>query len=310
MTYRSKVLALSATLTALLLIYGAGLVFSPERIAARAEKAVLLKGPVSEATSISLGSLEFAKEGSAWVLLDQGLGLPVVASRVDSLLSSLAAVTRLSPRSDSGQALDGLGLGQGQGRRVFIKSAAGKVLADFELGGYSPTGDEVYVSLGGTGKAYAAGAAFASALGQERAAWLDLRVVQPGYKPEEITSIAVKASVKLDAKVLTTADWSGKRKDGGWASSGAKLDPVAVESVLRSILTLEGQDILAQVPASAFAKVQARIDLGTDKGGQIGLELGAAADADRFYLRSSAGGQVYLVSAWSLKNLLRPTKAL
>ncbi len=318
MSYRSKVLALSATLVALLLIYGAGIVFSPARVAARSERTSLLKGQASEAAAVSLGSprgqaggpsLEFSREGGTWVLLDQGRGLPLVASRVEALLSGLAAVKRLSPRSEAATGLEGFGLGPGAGRRIVVKSASGKVMADFELGGYGPTGDEVYLRLGGTGTIYAAPGSFASALGQERQAWLDLKVIQPPLKPEEVSSLDLRSSLRLPGKEGAGLAWKASRKDGGWVSPQASYEAVSVESVLRSILNLEGQDIVALPPAQAFSKVQASLELGLEKGGKIVMEVGASAGEERYYLRSSSGGQVYLVSGYSLGNLLRMPQA-
>jgi hypothetical protein len=178
-------------------------------------------------------------------------------------------------------------------------------MADFELGGYGPTGEEVYLRLGGTGTIYAAPASFASALGQERQAWLDLKVIQPGAKPEEISSLDLRSSLRLQGKGPADLAWKASRKDGGWISPQASYEAVSVESILRSILNLEGQDIVALPPAQAFSKVQARLELGLEKGGKLVLEVGASAGEERYYLRSSTGSQVYLVSGYSLGNLLR-----
>lgn len=318
MSYRSKVVALSATLVVLLLIYGAGIVFSPERATARSERTSLLKGQASEAAALSLGSpqaqsggpsLEFSREGGSWVLLDQGRGLPLVASRVESLLSGLASVERLSPRSEATTGLEAFGLGPGQGRRIVVRSTTGKVMADFELGGYGPTGDEVYLRLGGTGTIYAAPGSFAAALAQERQAWLDLKVIQPPAKPEDVSSLDLRSSLGLSGKARADLAWRASRKDGGWASPQGAYEAVSVESILRSILNLEGQDVVALPPAQAFSKVQARLELGLEKGGKIVLEVGASAGEERYYLRSSSGGQVYLVSGYSLGNLLRMPQA-
>jgi hypothetical protein len=193
---------------------------------------------------------------------------------------------------------------------VVVKTGAGKTMADFELGGYGPTGTEVYLRLAGAGTVYAADSGLASSLDKERAAWLDLRLFQPPLKPEEVSSLGVLAALPLDGKAITKASWSARRKDGAWVSAtGGKYEAVGVESVLRSILNLEGKDIVARPPVSAFAKVLGRIDLGLEKGGKLALEIGASAGEDSFYLRSTDGPQVYVVSGWSLGNLLRTPQA-
>jgi hypothetical protein len=318
MTFKTKVMALSASLTVLLLIYGAGILFSPERSAARLESGRLLSGKTSEVASLSLGgeagetALEFRKESSSWALLDSGQELPVQDSRIEGFLSDLAAVKRLSPRSGGKANLASFGLDAGKGRRVVVKDGGGKTLADFTLGGFGPTGQDVYVRLGSREEVYAADAGFSSWLREGRGSWLNLRVFAAPIKAEEVEALSMAAKLPLDGpgKAPTEASWNASRKDGGWAGSRPDMAPVLVESVLRSILNLEGQDMSALPPADAFSPVLGRIELSLGSGAKRVIEVGREAGGERLYLRAQASPYVYLVSAYSLKNVFRPAEAL
>jgi hypothetical protein len=320
MSYRTKVLALSTTLAFLLLVYAAGLVFSPERRQARAEAAGLLAGKPTEAASIELSrregdstiTLSLSKKAGSWVLLDQGEGLPVQGQRVASFLEALAEVKRLSPRSDGTGDATSFGLAPGQGSGVLVKDSAGKTLADFRVGGYGPTGKESYLSLGGKKTIYAMDAAFGSYLTADRSSWLDLRLFTEPPKIEEVESLALssKLPVDLSGRPAKPFAWLAKKKDGSWKGSEANLDAPAVEGILRSILKLSGEDIATKPPVEAFATVLGRIELGLSGGRSLVIEIGASAGQQRYYLRSPASPYVYLASAYSLMTIMREEGSL
>jgi hypothetical protein len=325
MSYRNKVIALSSALAILLLIYAGGLVFAPERNAARSEAGRLLTGKATDVASFTITgadgatSLEFSKDADGWALMEEGLALPVQSGKIEAFLAALADVSRLSPRSEGKGDASGFGLGQGSGARITAKSASGKLLADFTVGDLGPTGKEAYVRLKGTGPVYAAAADFASYVKEGRAGWLDLRVFVPAIKPDEVQTVATSARLSFGATSGTAgpvsaepidADWTAARKEGGWTGKAGPYDTVAVESVLRSIVNLSGQDIVAMPPADAFAKPQGRIELGLGSGGKRIIEIGREAGEGNCYLRAQGSSFVYLVSAYSLMNALRPESAL
>jgi hypothetical protein len=318
MSYRTKVIVLASTLAALLLIYAAGLFFSPESRAAREESGRLFAAKPAEVASLSLGgaagqaNLEFRRESGSWALLDAGQELPVLDSRIDGFLADLGAVKRLSPRSVGKTSLASFGLDSGKGQRVVMRAASGKVLADFTVGGYGPTGQEIYVKLGDKEDVYAVNGGFASWLREGRASWLNLKVFAAPIKPEEVEGIAIDARLPLDgaSKPQTSARWSATRKDGGWSGGKLNLEAVLVESVLRSVLNLEGQDLSALPPADAFSPVLGRIELSLGSGAKRVVEIGKDAGSERFYLRAQGSPYVYLVSLYSLKNIARPVEAL
>jgi len=336
MSYRNKVIALSSALAVLLLIYAGGLVFAPERQTARSEAGRLLTGKTADVASFTIGgaagspSLEFEKGAEGWAMLEEGEALPVQAGKIDAFLEALSGVSRLSPRSEGQGDLSGFGLGAGDGVRITAKTASGRTLADFVLGGLGPTGNEAYVRLKGTGPVYAAASEFASYIREGRAGWLDLRVFATPIKLDDVQTVRTSARLALGsggaagatgaagaaasgaapASAPIVAEWTASRKDGGWAGKTGSYDTVAVESVLRSIVNLSGQDIVAMPPADAFASPQGRIELGLGTGGTRAIEIGRDAGNGSCYLRAQGSSFVYLVSSYALMNAVRPESAL
>jgi hypothetical protein len=321
MTYKNKVITLSSTLACLLLVYAAGLLFSPDRLRDRAESGKLLAGKSADAALVSIGSgssgpVDFKKVSGAWTLEEDGASLPVQSSRVEALLSSLAEVKSLSLRSSSKSSWNDFGLDETRGKRVVVKNTAGKSLADFYAGSYGPTGSQIYVRLAGKDAVYAVSGDFGSYIEGGRASWLSRALFKDGPKPEDVQSVDYGSSLDLSgavkAKVKAVA-WSAVRNGGTWtvraaaggASNGAAVTGETVDAVLRSALSLEGDDMKAVVQPEAFVKTQASIVMHLGSGKAVSFEVGGAAADGLFYARCSSSPYVYEVSRYSLANVLR-----
>lgn len=315
MTYKNKVVALSSTLAFLLLVYAAGILFSPDRLRGRAEAGKLLAGKAADAAELSIAEgsgapLVFKKASGSWSLEEEGASLPVQSSRIEGLLSSLEKVASLSPRSSSRSSWRDFSLDETRARHVLVKGAAGKILADFYAGSYGPTGSDIYVRLAGKDSVYSASADFGSYVEGGRASWLS-RALFKDARPEDVQSVDYSSSLDLSGASkgsVKTAAWSAVRNGGSWTAkgpAGAAVNGETVDAVLRSTLGLEGEDMRAIVPPEAFAKTQASIVMHLGSGKSLSFEVGAAAPDGLFYARSSASPYVYEVSRYSLANVLR-----
>ncbi len=322
MTYRRKVISLSACLAVLLGIYAAGILLAPVRRQARAETGRLLSAKTAEVASIEIqlskeGSsagekLLLRKDGSAWSCQDGADSLPAQAGRVDAFLAVLSGINRLSLRSDGLSGSGDFGLAEGQGAKLVLKDAKGKVLADLAVGGYGPTGKELYVRPGSGKAIYAVETGFESYLSRPRASWLDLRLLSTPLLADTVQDLRIDSSFPNDAsgKAQKPFSWQAIRKDGAWSGKAANLDSIAVESVLRAVQNLSGEDMVARTPVDAFSKILGRIQIGQAQGGPLFVEVGQAAEGQRYYVRSKGSAYVYLVSAYSLGGIFRPESAL
>jgi hypothetical protein len=316
MRYEKKVIVLASVFAALMLIWIAGLVFSPERMAARSESVRLISGKASDVASISLkaggpagsaaSTIELALSGGAWVLVDGQARFPVQSSRVTGFINELAGISRLRKLASSKESWAGFQLGEAEAKRATLKDAAGKVLADLYLGGYGPTGSELYLRRALSDASYAAETGIASYFGYGRSAWLDLKLLGD-IKESEVQSFAIKSGIALDGagKPPLNLDYSMRRDAQGWKAGAASIDAEGASALLRSIVGLQGEDYVASPPAEAFAKIGARIDLELGSGRSLSLEVGSAAGTDRFYARLGGKGLVSLVSSFNLRNCLK-----
>jgi hypothetical protein len=323
MRYEKKVIVLSSVLAALLAIWGLGMVFSPERVAARSESAHLISGKSADVASIAIavpGSapVELAKSGAAWELVEQVPGasaarFPARAERVSSFLSDLESVSRLRLVARSKDSWAEFKLDESQAKRATLKDASGKVLADLYLGGQGPTGSGLYLRRAASDSSYIVESGLASYLNSGRSEWLDLALL-PGVKEADLQSLTIKSDIALEAKKpALKLDYSLRRDGQGWKSGAAQIDAEAAAALIRSIAGIHGEDYIASPPAGAFTKLGASIKLELGNGQSLVLEVGApaaagagpAAAGDRFYARLGERGNVALVSSYSLRACLK-----
>jgi hypothetical protein len=311
MRYERKVLSLSIALGVLLAAWALGSIFSPERSAARSESSALASGKTADVASIELTSpgaapIALSKSGGSWVLVEGSAKLPVQSSRVDNLLDALYKPSRLRAAARSKSAWSDFQLDEAKAKRIVAKDAAGKTLADVSVGGYGPTGSEVYLRRGGSELSYAADAAISAYAGYSRSAWLDLKVLGSAAAAD-VQSVSVRSSIALDGKGKSalSLDWSARREGQLWKLGSAEADAQAIESLIRSALAVQGEDIASSPPAGAFSPVAARVELSLSSGVSKVLEIGAPAEGSRFYLRATGNPLVYLVSDYSLRAMLK-----
>ena len=311
MRFEKKVIALSSILAALLVIWAAGLVFSPERVTARSEAARLIAGKSADVETISIkgagiATIELAKSGSAWTLVDGAARLPVQAQRVASFIDELASISRLRVVARSKSSWAGFQLDEAQAKRAILKDSSGKVLADFFVGGYGPIGSEVYLRRMGADISYSADSGIVSYLGYGRSTWLDLRIFG-GLKESDVQSFTLKSSIPIEGKgkPLLSLDYSLRREGQGWKAGAAQIDAEAAAALLRSVVGLQGEDYVVAVPAEAFAKIDARIVLEIGTGQSKVLEIGSAAGDNRFHARVLGESLVFTVSSYSLRGALK-----
>lgn len=311
MRYEKKVILLSSVLGALLLIWLGGLVFSPERVAARSESAKLISGKSSDVASISIkgsegSTLELQKSGASWSLADGSVKLPVQAQRVQSFLDDLGAISRLRVVARSKDSWSGFDLDEAKAKRATLKDASGKTVADLYFGSYGPTGSDIYLRKTGSDLSYVAETGIASYFSGGRSSWLDLKLLG-ALKDSDVQSFSLKSGIVLEkGKAPVALDYSARREGQGWKSgSGGGLDAEAVSSLLRGMIALQGEDYVAAPPPEAFAKVQARVSLDLGNGSSKVIEIGASAGEERFYGRVTGSGLTLQVSTYSLRSVLK-----
>ena len=249
---------------------------------------------------------ELIKSGAAWTMTDSSTQLPAQSSRVTAS-STISPPSRGCARSPAPRTPGpGFQLDDAQAKRATLKDASGKVLADIYVGSYGPTGSRGLPQAHGLGQLLYGRRLIASYFDYGRPTWLDLEVLG-GIKETEVQSFSVKAAIALDGKgkPALALDYGVSRDGKGWKSGAAQLDADSVDSYLRAILGLQGEDYVAAPPAEAFAKIDAKLTLELGSGVSKVLQIGASAGNDRFYGRIGDQGLAFTISNYSLKAALK-----
>ncbi|TFG79452.1 MAG: DUF4340 domain-containing protein, partial [Spirochaetales bacterium] len=284
MDYTLKVRSLVAINVLLAVAIALGVLFSPARTSARSLRATLLdSGAQATVLKIRTGgqALELYKSGDAWFLNDGGTALPADSTRVAAFLSTVGEVDQLGQVASSRSAWASLGL-EGEGAIGFtVKDSTGLVLADIIVGDYTPSSQAVYVARAGSDDAWSAPVTFASYLKGSRASWLDRRLFPSSPAPQDVQEAIARGILELDSGERLNIDYRLIRNGAGWSTSGTGLDSLRVDSMIRSVLGLRGDEYAENGTAPAATALRVELRLGD--GRSIVLEL-APRSADGSYL--------------------------
>ena len=319
MRYQDKVKYLSIALVVLLVAFGLGEFFAPERVSSRQEAFTALPSKSGEVAKVELlgpgagASLTFTRGGGQWALEDASARLPVQSNRIEAMLTALSAAGKRRPVAGNKDSWKSLGLDDAQAKVLKLTDGTGKLLLELRVGSHGPSGSEVYARFGTAEASFMIDAAVASYLGTDRASWLDRRLFGNAPEAAAYQAFAVRADIILNpadkaAKPLNIA-WRFERSGQLWKGGARELDAVTIESVLRAAGNLEATDLAAAAPAEAFAKVSATITLDLGSGKTRIIEIGAPAADGRFWARATEAGQPrpfgYQVSRYSLESILK-----
>lgn len=324
MRFQDKVKWLSGALVVLLLVWGLGEFFSPERVAARSQTSSLLGTKPTEAADILLASgsssVHLVKQGGGWSLMDGKDALPVQGSRVEALLSALAKAGRRRPVAQAKEAWKDLGLDEAEAKTLRVADARGKVLLDLRAGNRGATGAGIYLRFAGSDASYLAESDLSSWLAADRGSWLDLRLWKTSLGSEAVESIEASSLLDFAGQTNLAAGqapktlarpvaWKFDRQGEGWKGGPKDADPLAVESVVRAALNLEAADLAVAPPPGAFDSLNARVSLVLGSAKTRLVEVGASAGPGRWWARASEGGVLspyaFQLSSWSLSGIFR-----
>jgi len=321
MTFKLKIRALVGALAVLAILFAVSVFLSPEMALTRAVAGRLSadKTPV-DAVEITLSksgtSLSLLKGPAGWTVRDKDGEWPCDPGKPDAFLKALDSVTELVPVSASRDSLPSFGL-DAQAATVLVKGKDGKALADFQAGKDDSSGNGVYVRKSGSDGAFSASSVFKSYLVAERRMWADFRVFGAAIKEESVLSVKVKARVTLDReakKELLDEYRLTRDAESGWVHDrGAtpKLDGTKVDSMVRALLGMKGEDFSLASPAEAsLDKPAATVELALRDGSTATFLVGKEAGDGRFFVKGSTSGRVLVASRYSLESAAKNLKDL
>jgi hypothetical protein len=330
MSFRQKAIVLGSIFVVLLALLLFGTVISPPGASQRRSEAPLfpgLKADLVRRIEIvdSSSRLALSRTGG-WINEGSGVSYPASQSKVEGLLKEVAAIARGTLVTKSSKTSDGLGLSEKEGKRVVLSGAKGEKLCELSVGRSGVGGRGFYLRPGTGTEVFQTGEGLSSYLSTERRAWADLRVLPSDISVEAVMRLSIASSLALSgaagakvSKVAPRIEYTLlKEKSASGAmtwSLGAGAGPVdqqKVDSLVRSVLALEGGDFLADQDSAraSLALPAAEVTISLADNRTFVIQIGDKSAGDQYPCALSGGSLGYLVPQWRLEGILKSKESL
>lgn len=305
--FKTRLLILSGVNLALLLLVLAGFIFSPARRNSRSMSINLPKDK-SMVSSIEISgplSVQLLKDGDGWISVRSGVKLPASARRIDAMLDLLFQTGKVETAARSRLSWSELGLADSDTISLRLIDNNGKSIASLLLGYYTSTGGRAYMAMMEDDRAFIVPGGIASYLRSQETAWLELSVLLPSPRLDEIQSFSVRGSLP-DGEASIDYNYSMIRSSASWmeSGSGSLMDGVKVEAMLRQLSTMQAADIVADRMDTGATLCTVTLDLAD--GTELVLEISEQDSEGRYFARlNSRAGLVFMLPGYSVKDALK-----
>jgi hypothetical protein len=318
MVYKQKLIVLSGLAGLLALVYALTLVFEPER-AGRRNAAFTWIEPkiIAQVEGIRVSgpseAVELEKKNGAWRVLYNGAEYPARQLRVEDFLGLLSKRAAYPVRASTQAAQERLGLTEETASRIALSAASGSPLLDLLVGQGDQTGREVYLRKAGQNEIRSGEDLFSGYISGARTSWYNLRL----FPESEGGALEVDAVQRLTVYPPAGGDAESSsageprifsRSGNGWTISGIEAvdpDTAKVDSYIRGILNIEGDDFSESVTPEDPVFAGARLVLELGDGGIHTLRLGTADESNRRPAVVSGSPYVYSLAGWAVDRLFR-----
>ncbi|MDR1239660.1 MAG: DUF4340 domain-containing protein [Treponema sp.] len=328
MVYKRKLAVLSGVTGLLALVYVLTLIFEPERAGrrsaayswidsrqlAQAER-IVISGPPEAETAV-----ELVRRNNIWYTAHEGNEYPARQLRVDDFLGLLGKKAPYPVQASTSAAHERLGLDEKAASRIRVsgapspardgaEGAAGPILLDLLVGQGDQTGREVYLRKAGQNEVRSGEDRFSGYISGSLSSWYNLRLFPESEDGkldvdgvQRLTVYPPAAGPEPEPQVFT-------RNGSNWTLSGgiavADLDNVKVDSYIRGILNIEGDDFSAEAGPGDPIFNDGRVALELGDGSIRTLRLGAADESNRRLAAVSGSSYVYSLAGWAVERLFR-----
>ncbi|MDR2660375.1 MAG: DUF4340 domain-containing protein [Spirochaetaceae bacterium] len=326
LSYKNKILTLSALCGALLIAFILTIVFDPENSAARGAFWTALDPKFKDKVNLirldGEDKVQLIRNNGRWFVNFEDSLYPARQNKVDDMINVLSRRGSYPVRSRSEVAQEKLMLTEAEAQRIIINDGDDNTLLDVLVGAPDATLKEIYIRLSGN-KEIRSGKDVFSPLFVSRQGWYDLRLF-PDHEAEGLTVSSVQRVVAQppalevlnasidgeDASSIPIAEAYTLIRDGnGWKleDSGEIMDSLAVEAYIRRIIDFEANDFTSALRANdpAFTQPSAssgRLVLETGDGKRRIITIGPVF-ADKYGAAVSGSPYVYLLADWQLARL-------
>jgi hypothetical protein len=323
MSFRTRLLTVSAVLSVLVIALVLGIVFSPDRVQARtAGRGLLPLSSADEVAGVEIASgagpvVSLARDSAGWTAAGGGRHYPASAERLQSFLRTVAGLTRGKMVSTDSAHFAELGLSDETARRLVLHRAAGRPDIGLLVGKRGPSGDEDYVRVPGEKAVYLVRGSLAFFLSQGPAYWYELHVLPDDVVGTTVARVTVRGSMRLAG--LAQGPYTLERVPGAqaaeWTVNGQPANRLVAGAMASALALLEGDDFTDATARAAGAARDAagprlEIEVTTLEGKKYALVASQDPATGKLLVTTSWSPWTYLVNPVLLQRAVRPLSVL
>ncbi|MFW5727225.1 MAG: DUF4340 domain-containing protein [Spirochaetota bacterium] len=315
MTYKSRVILLTAAAVLLLSTYFLGTLFNPRKDITLSAKP-LLPGLSPE----DIGSVEFSNadyslqrgaESEQWNILIEGESFPADQVQVQSFIESVAQLSYYSLASKDKDTWTDFSIADGQGDRVTIFTDSAKEQEISLVFGAKVQGSSrQYTRISNSENTYVADD-LSAYLDRESGYWADLNLFPADMNIQAVISIEYRDyRIERAEAAQGQAQWILSQGSSG---DGQPIDETdTVDRFLRSYIELSGEDFAtaSERDNSGLSSPREIIRIETSNGNEYELRIGSQSTQDRIFASAGHSEYTYLVSEWRVNTVLNPLNEL
>ncbi len=322
--FRPRLIRIAAILSALIGLFIVGLLFSPQRMQARAAARPLLglasPAEISAVDVVFRGSVQISlrRSESGWEAVAGSGTFPAAAERADALVGLLAGLQRGTLVSRGTASGAELGLGEEAAHLLLLRRAAGNPEIGLLVGARAPSGEEDYMMVRGETSAHLVRGNLSVLLSQERPYWLELHLLPEEVSGAAISRIAVTGAVSLGARAENIrADYTLVRAVGDQNPAWSMLretrpvDALVANSMADQLAQLEGDDLFEPAHAQGSGGEEAlTVEVTTAEGKSYGFFVRSVGTRRKLSATTSWSPWTYPVNPVLLRRVIRPVSEL
>jgi hypothetical protein len=323
-TFRTRLAAVCGVLAALLVLLALGIIFSADRVQARAAGQPLLPGAVPQrmvGIDISAGGTpvtSLRRTATGWEMPSGPRTYPASTDRITTFLRIVTALTRTSLVSRGASHLGELGLAPDSARLVVLHQAGGGPDLAVEVGARGPGGDADYVRVRGEQSVYLARGQVSFFLSQEPSSWYELHVLPDDVQGTTVASVTVSGSLPpQEGAGRISGDYTLRRSSANkldqWTINGETrpVERVSAGAMASALANLEGIDFgddtsVARAPATGGLSITVQ----TFGGKRFVLNVRPSTQPGRALVKADWSPWTYVVTALALQRAVLPESRL
>jgi hypothetical protein len=254
----------------------------------------------------SAKTVELVKQGEKWLVATEG-NYPADAQAMDRLIEKLPLLDRKYLRSRNPEMQQTFEVSDSSGIEVLLADAAGQEVARFRMGKNGPDFRSQYVRPAGREEVYLIPESLKSLFDPGRQTWRDKTILS--FPTDKVKQLEMYAAGTPPVVVV-------KDDQGNYAMTAPEASPAKktlVESTLRTLSALRCDAFADASVTAASAGLEApeqKVIVLLEDGATLELQIGAAVDGARHYVRKAGEDTIFLLSKGRVTGILRKAEEL